>query len=86
MYDVRKAVMQGTISKNIRKRWPKFIRLSLYLIDPRLKYPDVLHISDKKLSQYLRKNQIDLAKGKNGKLLINYERVWEKVLLKNNII
>jgi len=83
IYDVRKAVTNGKISKDIKKRWPKFIRLSLYLIDPQLKYPNVLQISDKELNKYLNKHHIKL---KNKKLLLNYETVWEKVLSKKNVI
>jgi len=47
MYDVRKTIFKSAIQKSIKERWPKFLRLSLYLLDSNLKYPEVLDITKK---------------------------------------
>lgn len=81
--DVRRAAFQDRIHENIKRRWPKFLRLSLYLLDTNLQYPYVLGLSEKELAFYLRKHKIEFG-GKN--LLIRYEKVWEKVLTKYHLI
>ena len=85
--DVRRAVFRGKINKNIRRRWPKFLRLSLYLLDNNLRYPEVLSLDKNEVKKYLRKHNIGIdmvSKNlKNPKnLLISYETVWERVLKK----
>lgn len=89
--DVRRAIFLGKINKNIRRRWPKFLRLSLYLLENNLKYSEVLSLNKKEVKRYLKKHNIDIditSKGlKNPKkLLISYETVWEKVLKKEKLI
>ncbi len=85
--DVRRAVFRGKINKNIRRRWAKFLRLSLYLLDNNLTYPEVLSLDKNKVNKCLRKHNIDIdTTSKNlknpQKLLISYETVWERVLKK----
>ncbi|KKQ67061.1 MAG: hypothetical protein A2W71_00115 [Candidatus Nealsonbacteria bacterium RIFCSPLOWO2_02_39_8] len=83
--DVRRAVFKDRINQNIKRRWPKFLRLSLYLLEANLKYPDILDWDNNQIGKYLKKYNIDLdATSKNlrnpKRLLILYETVWEKIL------
>jgi hypothetical protein len=83
--DIRKAVSLGKINKNIRRRWPKFLRLCLYLLDNKLKYPDVLRINRNEIKQQLKRQKLPLIlisrNCKNPKnLIIVYETIWERIL------
>ena len=82
IYDVRKAIFSKRINSNISKRWPKFLRLCLYLLNSNLKYPDVLDLNTKKINKILKQNKISLPKN----LLLAHEVLWEKVLKKEKII
>lgn len=89
--EVRRALFRGKINKNIERRWPKFLRLSLYLLNSKLKYPDVLNLNKDETKKYLRKYHIDIdITSKNLKnpknLLIAYETIWRKVLRKRRLI
>jgi len=89
--DIRRAVFLGKINRNIRRRWPKFLRLSLYLLENNLKYPEVLSLNKNEVKKYLQKYNIDInitSKSlKNPKkLLISYETIWEKVLKREKLI
>lgn len=89
--DVRRAIFRDKIDKNIKRRWPKFLRLCLYLLGTNLKYPDMLGLKKNELRNYLRKYNIDLdITPKNLKdpknLLIAHEAVWMKVLKKKKLI
>lgn len=89
--DVRRAVFRDKINKNIKRRWLKFLRLSLYLLNNDLKYPEVLDLKKNEMRKYLKKHNIDIDKTwknlKNQKnLLISYEIVWKKVLKKEKLI
>lgn len=79
MEDVRRSVVRRKIKSSIKKRWPKFIRLTLYLLDSNLKYPEVLELPDSKIPPLLRKHKIIL--NKKG-ILLNYELLWQRVLNK----
>ncbi len=81
--DVRRAVFVGKVKKSIKKRWPKFIRLSLYLLDSSLKYPDVLDLNNKEVKYYLEKNKINCMP---DNLLNAYEDIWDRVLRKYKLI
>lgn len=52
MEDIRRAIFSGRINKNIKRRWPKFLRLCLYLLNSKLKYPNVLGMTDDYYPQY----------------------------------
>lgn len=83
MYDVRKTIFKGEIQKSIKERWSKFLRLSLYLLDSNLKYPQVLDMTKNDLIPYLKKHKLVLPK---NNLILAHEIIWEKVLIKNKII
>lgn len=83
MYDVRKSVFKNEIQKSIKERWPKFLRLSLYLLDSNLKYPEILDLTENELSPYLKEHKLSLPK---NNLILAHEIIWEKVLIKNKII
>jgi len=83
--DTRRAVFLGKINKSIKRRWPKFLKLSLYLLNDELKYPDVLRLDNSKIKEKLKKYQLPLSlSSKNFKRqkdwIIAYETIWEKVL------
>ncbi len=88
--DVRRAVFLNISNDNIKRRWPKFLRLSLYLLEKNnnLKYPDLLDIKEEEIKKHLKRHNINiyhknLQDHKN--LLISYEEIWEKVLKKQNL-
>lgn len=81
--DVRRAVFKGNVQSSIKRRWPKFLKLSLYLLDADLQYFRALNLNEKELAFYLKKYRIGL-RGKN--LLVKHEKVWELVLKKYHII
>lgn len=90
MENVRRAVFMGKINKSIKKRWPKFLRLCIYLLDDNFKYPEILRLSDSKLKKYLQKYNLDSSlifrNSKDPKdWLITYETIWEKVLIKKDL-
>lgn len=76
MYDVRKAVFQSTLERSIRERWPKFVRLCLYLIDESLRYPEVLRMPDGDVG--LRLSGMGVSADPED-LLAAYENVWLRV-------
>lgn len=82
IYDVRKAVFKAQISKDILRRWPKFLRLSLYLLSGKLRYPEVVDINQKKINYYLKQLKITLPKN----ILLAYEVLWEKILNKYKLL
>jgi len=86
--DVRRAVFEGKIKKSIKRRWPKFLRLSLYLIDSGLKYSGALDLSEQEMKIYLKKHRIDIdTQPKRPKnLLITYETIWSRVLKKYKLV
>ncbi|MCD6500725.1 hypothetical protein J7K42_01760 [bacterium] len=86
--DVRRAIFEGKIKKSIKQRWPKFLRLSLYLIDPDLKYFEALNLREHKLKIYLNKYQIkvNIQPKRPENLLIAYETIWEEVLKKYKLL
>jgi len=77
MEDVRRAALQRNIKSSIKKRWPKFIRLSLYLLEDGFTYPGILNLSESELAPYFKKHKIDTNK---VNLLLEYEAIWKKVL------
>jgi len=83
MYDVRRAVFAGRIQASIIKRWPKFVRLALYLLNPSLEYPAVLHLKDDTVVRLLMREELRLP-ARN--LLLAHEMLWEKVLQKYDLI
>ena len=82
IYNVRKEFFSKNINISIKQRWPKFLRLCLYLINDNLIYPDVLDLNTKQVNKFLKQNGIRLPKN----LLLAYETIWEKVLKKEQII
>lgn len=83
--DTRRAIFLNVIDIKIKKRWPKFLRLCLYLLNDELKYPNVLRMTDNRVKSYLKQYNfnIDLA-SKNFKTsknwLIAYDTIWNEVL------
>lgn len=89
--DIRRAIFLGKINKNIKRRWPKFLRLCLYLLNHKLKYPDVLSLDDDKIKEQLRKYKLpSILHSRNFKnpkdWIIAYETIWEKVLKRKKLI
>lgn len=83
--DVRRTIFLGKIKRSVEKRWLKFLKLSIFLIDSDLKYSQVLRLNEEQLKIYLKKHQINVGTRPNN-LLIAYERVWNKVLNKCKLI
>ena len=81
--DVRRAVVQGNIRRSIRKRWQKFLRLSLFLLDSKLHYFEALDLSDNAVYVLLKRKKIILNE-KN--LLLDYEILWQRVLRRYKFI
>jgi len=88
--DVRRAVFKGKIEGSIKRHWPKFLRLSLYLLDSSLEYPWALNLNEKEVQVYLKKHQIDInpidINIHSKDLLVAYETIWSKVLEKYRLI
>lgn len=77
MEDVRRSVFKKNIDRNIIRRWKKFLRLSLYLLDTKLVYPNILYVDHKMLNPYINRYKINI---RNDNLLCSYESLWEIVL------
>jgi len=90
MEDVRRAVFEGEIKEPIKRHWPKFLRLSLYLLDYSLEYPWVLELDEKEVQIYLKKHRIDINPRDinihSKDLLVAYEAIWSKVLQEYRLI
>ncbi|MEK7564613.1 MAG: hypothetical protein AAB394_02610 [Patescibacteria group bacterium] len=80
IYNLRKSIFKEGFLINVKKRWPKFLRLALLYIDKNLKFPDVMKLRNSEIDVLLRKNNLEI----NSKDLVNaYEILWQKINLKN---
>lgn len=89
--DVRRAIFRGKINREIKRRWPKFLRLSLYFLDNDLGYIESLTLDEVELKMYLKKYNLNIDISiKNfenqKKILIFYEIIWGKILKKEKLI
>jgi hypothetical protein len=78
--EVRRAAFTTRVDPEIRRRWPKFLRLALFLIDADLSYPAVLGLTDAEVRTILKKHRIPLN---TRDIRIGHETLWEQVLKKN---
>lgn len=85
MEDARRVIFKSKLNKNIKKRWPKFVKLCLYLLDDNLEYPKVLDLDNDTIKKYYKIN-INLDSKKAKELLTSYEIIWQKVLAKRRLI
>lgn len=83
LYEVRKLeTLKDMDNSTVLKRWPKFNRLALFLLDTtgELTFPAVLSISkselEKRLSEYGLQYQDEFT-------AVGFEHIWETILAKN---
>lgn len=83
--DVRRTIFCGKVKKSIKSRWPKFLRLSLYLLDSDLKYPQVLDMKNREVKKYLKRHKLTISTWPKN-ILVAYEIIWSMVLKKRKRI
>lgn len=83
LYEVRKLETTKDQNDSITfKRWPKFQRLALFLLDTKgeMAFPAVLSISNSAVEKHLRKYGLQY---KNEFTPVSFEHIWEMILAKN---
>lgn len=84
LYEVRKleTSCEG-VEYGLKKRWPKFQRLALFLLDARggITFPEVLIVQDSVVEEQFKKYGLQYQREFTA---VGFEHIWEKILENEN--
>lgn len=80
LYLLRKSYFDQLAYRQVQKRWQKFVRLALFLLDDTLEFPKVLQMSVSEVRSRYFCLDIDVY---NGKIQENFEIIWQKIIEKS---
>lgn len=83
LYEVRKLeTSRKEVEYGLKKRWPKFQRLALFLLDTRgeITFPEVLIIQDSVVEERFKKYGLQYQREFTT---IGFEHIWETILANN---
>lgn len=83
LYEVRKLeTSRKKVKYDLKKRWPKFQRLALFLLDTRdeITFPGVLRVKDSVVEEQFKKYGL---RYQHEFTTIGFEHIWETILANN---